>query len=377
MNTQLVNDSIRISLLTCGPGEEIYSLFGHTAVRVVRPARNLDAVFNYGVFSFNTPNFIMRFVLGETDYQLGVNSYRTFVNQYQFYNREVWEQELNLTQTEKEKIVNFLFVNYQPENRIYRYNFFYDNCSTRAMNCIERNLSQPLIFAKPMNQHTEHSFRDYLHLYSEGHPWSRIGMDLLLGVDADQPITRRETTFAPYQLKDIFDHAKIKNQEGRLEPFVKNSTLVIQHIPADVDKETLPTPVIVGWTLFIMMAILTSWGVWKQKSLWGVDALLFSIAGIFGIVLSFLALFSQHPAVSSNYQIICFHPFHLFCLPFFIFKVAKQKRSYYMLINFLILTFFSTFWCLIPQKIDAAVLPLALCLLIRSVSNLLLSRKKK
>ena len=126
------HDSIRISLLTCAPGEEIYSLFGHTAIRYENPSQGIDVVFNYGLFSFNTPNFILRFSLGETDYQLGATDYAHFAAEYAFFGRSVWQQTLNLTEREKAELIRLLQENYRPENRVYRYNFFYDNCATPA-----------------------------------------------------------------------------------------------------------------------------------------------------------------------------------------------------------------------------------------------------
>ena len=131
------NDSVRISLLTCAPGEEIYSLFGHTAIRYEEPAKGIDYVFNYGLFSFNTPNFILRFALGETDYILGVTSYDRFAAEYDYEERSVWQQTLNLLPEEKGKLLYLLEENCRPENRTYRYNFFYDNCATRPRDKIE------------------------------------------------------------------------------------------------------------------------------------------------------------------------------------------------------------------------------------------------
>ena len=171
-------DSIRLSLLTCGPGEEIYSLFGHTAIRYEDPKRGVDVVFNYGLFSFDTPNFILRFTLGETDYQLGVTDYRRFIASYWMEGRDVWQQTLNLTPAEKRKLVALLEENYRPENRVYRYNFFYDNCATRPRDQVERAVDGRLRYADDMEStDTGRSFRDIVHQYSEGHPWARFGMD--------------------------------------------------------------------------------------------------------------------------------------------------------------------------------------------------------
>ena len=133
------NDSIQFSLLTCSPGTEIYSLFGHTAIRYRNFTQNRDLVFNYGMFSFSTPNFIYRFVKGETDYQLGINTFESFETEYYFRGSKVYQQVLNLTDAEKLELEKLLFENYRPENRVYRYNYFYDNCTTRARDQIEKS----------------------------------------------------------------------------------------------------------------------------------------------------------------------------------------------------------------------------------------------
>ena len=202
------NDSIRLSLLTCAPGEEIYSLFGHTAIRYEDPANGIDAVFNYGLFSFNTPNFILRFSLGETDYQLGATDYARFAAEYAFDGRSVWQQTLNLSKEEKAELIRLLQENYLPENRVYRYNFFYDNCATRPRDKIEESIDGKVIYpAEP--QDGSLSFRDIVHQYCKGHPWARFGIDLCIGSEADRPITQRQMMFAPFYLMDAFAGAQI------------------------------------------------------------------------------------------------------------------------------------------------------------------------
>ena len=133
-------DNIKVSLMTCAPGTEIYALFGHTALRYEDKARGEDWVFNYGMFSFNTPHFIYRFVKGETDYELGVTRYPYFEGSYAMRGSSVYQQTLNLTISEKQELRRLLEENYLPENRVYRYNFFYDNCTTRARDVIELSL---------------------------------------------------------------------------------------------------------------------------------------------------------------------------------------------------------------------------------------------
>lgn len=372
-------DSIRISLLTCASGGEIYALFGHTAIRYENFTQGIDAVFNYGMFNFNAPNFMFRFALGETDYQLGVNDYERFAAEYNYLGRDVWQQTLNLNQEQKERLVTLLEENYRPENRVYRYNFFYDNCTTRPRNLIEKVVGSTLQYADNMTDYNiETSFRDLLHKYSEGHLWSRFGMDLCMGSEADKPINRRLTMFIPFNAQTFFNTAQIVEKEGQVRPLVSAEEKIVITGKTDADHRSGGiTPMQASLLLFILITAATIYGIRKGKTLWGIDLILFLAAGLAGCVLAFLALFSQHPAVSPNYLLFVFHPFHLLCLPCMLNRVRKRKMSRYMLANFIVLTLFVILWALIPQRIDLAVLPLALCLLIRSASNLILTYKQK
>ena len=372
-------DSIRISLLTCASGDEIYSLFGHTAIRYENYTRGIDAVFNYGIFNFNAPNFILRFALGETDYQLGAGDYERFAAEYYYLERDVWQQELNLTPAEKKKLVVLLEENYRPENRVYRYNFFYDNCATRPRDLIEKSIDGTLQYADNMTDtNTGTSFRDLLHKYSKGHPWSRFGMDLCMGSQADKPISRRLMMFVPFYVQDYFNTARIIDNEGQARPLVSSEEKIVVTGLTDADHRSGGiTPMQSALLLFVLVAAATIYGIRRGKTLWGLDLILFFCAGIAGCILAFLALFSQHPAVSPNYLLFVFHPLHLFCLPWMINKVRKRQKSWYMRANCAVLTLFILLWAIIPQRIDLAVLPLALCLLIRSASNLILTYDKK
>lgn len=370
-------DSIRFSLLTCGAGEEIYSLFGHTAIRYENFTRGIDAVFNYGIFSFNTPNFILRFTLGETDYQLGVTSYKQFAYEYTWTGRDVWQQTLNLNAEEKKKLLALLEENYLPQNRIYRYNFFYDNCATRPRDQIERAVQGTLEYADDMTSfQTGISFRDIVHQYTIGHSWARFGIDLCLGSQADKDISRRQMMFAPFYLKDFLAKAQLKNAQGMERPLVSSEDHIIQS-PQQTSTEEAPSPLQTAFLLFTIVTIATAYGIYRRKSLWLLDLLLFLAAGVAGCILAFLASFSQHPAVSPNYLLFLFHPLHLLCLPWMIKRVRKKEKSIYMWANIIVLTFFILLWGIIPQEFNLAVLPLALSLWIRSASNLYLTYIRK
>ena len=369
------NDSIRLSLLTCAPGEEIYSLFGHTAIRYEDPANGIDAVFNYGLFSFNTPNFIFRFSLGETDYQLGATDYAHFAAEYAFDGRSVWQQTLNLSKEEKAELIRLLQENYRPENRVYRYNFFYDNCATRPRDKIEESIIGKVIYPSEP-QDGSRSFRDIVHQYCKGHPWARFGIDLCIGSEADRPITQRQMMFAPFYLMDAFAGAQIANDSIQ-RPLVSDKALIVDAVSDEEEGGWMPTPLQCSLLLFILTAAATIYSLRKRTGLWGVDLVLFGTAGIVGCVLAFLALFSEHPAVSSNFLLLVVHPGQFLFLPYIIYCVRKGKKCWYLTLNLIVLTLFIALFPLIPQRFDFAVVPLALCLLIRSASNLILTSKKK
>ncbi len=226
--------------------------------------------------------------------------------------------------------------------------------------------------------HTGTSYRDMLHTCSEGHPWARFGMDLCMGSRADEPISRRQMMFVPFYLQTYFNSAQIADRQGETRPLVASEKKIVAtgKTPADFRSRGI-TPMQAALLLLAVVAVATLWGVSRRKTLWGMDLLLFFTAGMAGCILTFLALFSQHPAVSPNYLLFVFHPLHLVGLPFMLNRIRKPKMSRYMAANFIVLTLFIALWTVIPQNIPPAVLPLALCLLIRSASNLLLTYKRK
>jgi hypothetical protein len=367
-------DSVRISLLTCGPGDEVYSLFGHTAIRYEEPESGIDVVFNYGVFSFSTPNFALRFALGQTDYELGVTTYANFEAEYSYFNREVWQQVLNLTPDEKARFAELIRENMQHENRIYRYNFFYDNCATRPRDKIEQAVNAQITYGKLLGEGETITFREMIHKYTAGHPWSRFGIDMALGSKADRKMTEREMTFIPFYLEKAVSGATISDGRNLVSQRVKTLNNTKEKPGRDI-WNTL-TPLRMSLLLFILTAAATLLGIKRGLSLWGIDLLLFTAAGLAGCILLFLATMSEHPAVSPNYLLFVFHPLHLIFLPAMIFSEIKHRTSLYHAFNIAILTLFIVLYPVIPQRFDLAVVPLALCLWIRSLSNLTLTHKR-
>ena len=374
-----VSDSVRVSLLTCAPGSEIYSLFGHTALRYENPTKGEDWVFNYGMFSFNTPNFVMRFVKGETDYQLGVVPFRYFEGEYAMRGSSVYQQELNLTEKEKENVIRLLRENYLPANRTYRYNYFYDNCTTRARDKVEQGIEGKVVYPKGVK---ECSFRQIVREYTDGHEWSAFGIDLCLGSEADEPIDERKQMFSPFYMLEFARGAMI-HRADTIVPFVKEEKLLLDFSSKDEelfekDEEVfLPSPWTCALIWWVLTFVVTALGIKNGKVYWLWDILLFGAQGLAGCIIAFLFFFSIHPTVGSNWLLMIFNPLPLLYMPFMIYKAIKGKTDVFHVINTMVLLLFIILMPIVQQKFNVTVLPLALNLLTCSVGHLIIYNRRK
>ena len=354
-------DSVEISLLTCQPHDEIYSLYGHTAIRYHDLRKGgLDIAFNYGVFDYHKPLFALRFVFGLTDYELGAYPIRLFLEEYRRFGSMVTEQVLNLTAEEKMALQQALAVNMQNENRIYRYNYFYSNCTTKARDIIEQSIQGKVNYEKREGYSPSH--REMIHEMTQNNPWSAFGNDLLLGILADQPTDQRQQEFLPYHLMYDFDHASIY-QNGKFRPLVKERR---QPLPAGVQlvKSGFPlSPLACGIILVALALGLFFLQVWNKCIYRWWDALLMVTVGTFGIIL-FLMLFSQHPTVSLNLQILLLNP-----LPwFFLWKVVRRRPTRYWSITAILCVLFLIGGLF--QHYAEGIWSLALCLLLQCYLHL-------
>lgn len=362
-------DSLQFSLLTCAPGSLVYELFGHTAIRGRNLTTGEDWVYNYGVFDFGAPNFIMRFVRGETDYQLGVVPYYYFEREYQLRGSAVTEQVLALKPHEARRLDSLLRDNYLPENRVYRYNYFYDNCTTRARDRIEEALDGVVEYA-PLKE--EGTFRQWVDRCTQSSPWTGLGIGFCLGAEADRPISVRSQMFLPANLMEAFGSATVG--DGR--PLVRTEREIIPSARTLEPAPAVSVPMLVVLSLLavVLVCSIVEWR--RRKVWWGTDLVLFAVQGLAGCVIAFLFFFSVHPTVGSNYLLILFNPIPLICLPWMINRARKGQKCLYDVANVAILTLFISFFLLIPQKIDLVVVPLALNLLIRSVLHLAVARAR-
>jgi len=311
-------DSVRISLLTCQPRQEIYALYGHTAIRIEDLAGGTDMVVNYGIFSFSKSWFALRFMFGLTDYTMSVDDFGSFAYHYASVGSGIRQQRLNLTGEEKSRLLEALSENYRPENRVYRYNYFYDNCTTRARDIIERSLSGRVDYRSAAAPTT---YRDEIHQYNELHPWARLGNDLLLGVGSDHEIGFREQQFLPeYTMRD-FGRAMIVDSLGNRRQLVEADSWAIEPGVQTVESEFPLRPSQCAWIIMALALIATAADLWRKRCFWPLDAVLLTACAACGVIL-FAMIFSQHPTVRLNFQILLFNPLLLF----FGYNMLKSLR---------------------------------------------------
>ena len=365
---EIGDDSVEVSLLTCAPGSEVYSLYGHTALRYHDLRTGADWTFNYGVFDFRKPFFSLRFMLGLTDYQLGVVPFMMFAREYYRSGRAVTEQVLELTSEEKKTLKLALDENYKDENREYRYNFFRDNCTTRARDMIERaiigsKVQYPAERIGFVNDEGLNTLRDYIHWYTEGSPWARFGNDICLGFAADRNMTWRESQFLPEMLMDDFANTSIVGGKTGVRRMVKTTRIVVDPGVRFV-KSGFPLSPWACFAILLIVTVLVSIKEYRRKKTFvAFDAILMSLTGLAGV---FVTLFfcSQHPTTSTNLQILLLNPLPLF----FLIKVIQRKAVVYWKISLvLIVLFFLGFFI---QSYAEGMGFLALCLLIRAYMNL-------
>ena len=254
----IYGDSMQISLLTCGPGHEIYSLYGHTAIRFQDLRNHQDLVINYGIFSFRQKYFILRFIFGLTDYEMGIIPYKDFYEEYKSEGRWVKEQTLNLSPQDKQNVALAIDKNYMPENRTYRYNYFYDNCTTRARDILINNMNGFVDYHG--YQHFTSSYREEIHQWNKQHQWAKWGNDLLLGLKADRPLSMEERQFLPDSLSHDFQHATVNYGHGKTKKLVSKSSYLLSPTPinnmGDNDFFNKFTPNIL--IFFIIVIVITS-----------------------------------------------------------------------------------------------------------------------
>jgi hypothetical protein len=349
---------LRISLLTCTPGMELYSTFGHSALRVMDSADGSDLIFNYGTFDFSDPDFYKKFVLGKLLYFLSVDEYADFAEQYRYEGRGITEQVLNLTCREKQTLVAALYENAREENKYYQYDFVYDNCTTRLRDMLE-NFAEDSLLVKNILPSENVTFRNLIHEYLNkgGQYWSKLGIDILLGMPLDKKASNREAQFLPDYLLKAFDSATINNR-----PLVEEKKVILEG-QLTFKKNFLFSPLVIFSLLFLIVAVIS--GLKKGKRFFKYfDFVLFFLSGGLGMLILFMWFGTDHQACRNNMNLVWALPTHLVAV-FFLFINKSWVKKYFRFtfwLNILLLLV----WFFLPQQMNSALLPLLGLIILRS-----------
>ena len=290
-----ISDNVKISLLTCSPGDELYTSYGHSAIHIFDRNLNVDVVFNYGTFDFRTPYFYLKFLNGTLDYMLSASDYRRFLCTYEREQRGVVERELLLSSSEKIEIEKLLIENSRPENKFYRYDFFFDNCATRIRDLVYRVKGISGI-PVPDGERDNQSFRDCIHSFVGPNEWSGFGIDLILGVRADIVTSQYERAMLPDYLEELLVEQHLVGDKkvvlNRQEKILTDSS----------DFNITPN---LAASLFFLLTLSLGILEWR-RGLWlrWYDITISLVMSILSIIFVYLWFVSEIKITSYNYNVL-------------------------------------------------------------------------
>lgn len=361
---QQLTKKASISVVTCGPGTELYTAFGHSAFRVFDPSLGIDKIYNYGTFDFNAPNFYGNFAKGNLTYFLSTADFVRFLRVYQYENRWVKLQLLNLSSEEVQAIYDFLEENAKVENRNYQYDFFYDNCSTKIEAVIQTVLKDKVQFS---NNHitTHKSHRDLINDYTKQFKWGKFGIDLALGAVIDDEASKNDYKFLPDYIFKAFEKASI--QKGTTtEPLVAKEISILEEKPI-VKKTEIFTPFNLILLISLGIIFITFKNYQQQKRSKWLDVSLFLLTGIIGVIVLLLWFATTHTATYQNLNFLWAFAPNLI-VAFYLLKAKLPTwMFYYLIVLLLLLVVMVICWLLKIQVFNYALLPLIVALAIRYV----------
>lgn len=351
-----MEERLQASLITCYPGPEVYELVGHEAIRIRGiDSRGLpvDSVWNYGVFDFAAPNFIWRFVKGETDYMVWGYPFGFFLQEYERRGSKVVEQDLNFTPLETKVLRNLLQINALPQNRYYRYNYVRDNCSTRIVDMVDAAVAPRRIVYPDSVDFS--SFRNAMRYYHRNYPWYQFGIDLALGGGIDLPLTAREQLFSPLILEQKASEAHFEDGE----PLISRTTVLYDgRDPVLGPTPFLLTPMAVALLVMIISIGTALWEWRKGKIVKWWNSLFFTILGLGGVVVWFLVFFSSHDSTSPNLLSIWLNPLQLVPALCIWWRYTRPAALGMNVVNLIIIVTLTAAWPLQVQSANPAVFPL-------------------
>ena len=347
-------------LLTCGPGTDTYSVYGHSALRIVMPEKHIDTVYNWGVFDFNAPNFVWKFAKGRLDYWVIAESSKGFLQSYFLEQRYVISQKINIDGTETRKLLELVNENMKPENIKYRYDFFYDDCTTRIRDLLEKSIGEKLKYP-PAESGKVPSFREMVAKYQNPYPWYKFGVDLIMGSTADKKASFRDRMFLPIDMKDELSKTVV-HRSDKMIPLLQNPVVLIDFEAPVIKKMFLVSPPAI-FTLAIILILILAALTKSRKTIRIMDIIIYSVFSVLSFLMIFFNFFTDHQQMKLNLNIIWLNPFIIVCL---ILLILNKTGTIWFRIVFYISAIFLLIHIVLPQEFNISFLLLTIILLIRS-----------
>ncbi len=358
-----LSENAEVSILTIGPGQQLYDSFGHNAYRVKDPMQNIDVVYNYGTYDFDTPNFYLKFAQGKLMYQLAFNNYKPFYNYYVRQNRWIKEQVLNISLTEKQAMFDFLQNNAKPENKDYKYDFLFDNCATRISDVMVNVLGDELIF-RDDHITEEYTFRELIQKNVYWNSWGSFGMDIAIGAVVDRNATIWQYQFLPQYVFEGAANASLTKGK-KSSDLVKQTNTIYESTKNEASSNLLLSPLFTFCILGLLILIITYRDFKKGTRCRYLDGILFFITGLIGVLLLLLWVATDHSTTVMNYNLLWAFPLSLL----FVLEISKKKpRKWmrkYVFFQILLLSLLCIHWITGVQIFAYGLIPLIIALAIR------------
>lgn len=345
-------------LITCGPGTATYSIYGHSALLIIY--NDKDSVYNWGMFTFDTDFFAWKFAKGRLDYFLGSEPLDSFLRSYFYEERYVISQKINLEAGEKKMIIDMIRVNLLPGNIAYRYDFFYDDCSTRIRDLLEKALGEKLVYP-PEENGSIPTFREMTGKYQKIYPWLQFGIDLIMGSPGDKKAGVRDRMFLPLDMMEGLSASTI-NRDGRQIPLLQSKIAILDFPPKIVSHSFYTTPFFI-FSILLVVVIFLSLNMKNRSYISIMDFILFFIFAFLAILMIFFNFFTDHQQMRWNFNIVLFNPLLIMCL---VSILLNREGKIWFRIVFAITAAFLPGSVFLPQEFNIAVYPLALIILARS-----------
>ena len=360
-NAQLqLTEASEISVLSIGPGYLLNDSFGHSAIRVKDPLYNFDVVYDYGRYDFEAEGFYLNFAQGKLNYMIGRTEFEDFLSFYEYQNRRVQEQQLNLSTKQKTAFYYFLTENIKPKNQSYPYDFFYNNCATKITDAIESILEDQITYLPP-STFEQDTFRNLIRSDLNQNSWGSLGIDVALGSKIDQLASVKEHLFLPKNLYLLLENAQIGSTDLKI---VKKSKILTSSSFVKTFEGFSSPLAILSLIAFAILFVTFRDHKKNKRSKW-LDVSLFAFTGLIGLALLLLWFATDHTATSDNYNLLWAFATNLLFIPSILKTRLNNRGIKYIVFLVILLTLMMLHWITGVQSFSIGLIPLLIAICVR------------